>query len=146
MTFESLDQFRNKGSFGFKPDDKLSKVCDAPTDKSGVYIVYGFSNGVKELIYIGISGTRQPDGTLKTRSAGFGGMKDRIVNGHQFGKIPRKRSWPDRMRLENIDFLEVHWYVTYDETVKYFPRDIEITLLRIYESEHHRLPRWNKEL
>jgi hypothetical protein len=43
----------------------------------------------KELIYIGISGRVKKDGSLFIRK---GGMKDRMINGHQFGEEPRKIS------------------------------------------------------
>ena len=55
-------------------------------------MVYALVQNVKELIYVGISGRVDADGRIVIRKAGLGGMKDRIVNGHQFGKVARKRS------------------------------------------------------
>jgi hypothetical protein len=100
--FDELEKYKNKDHFFFKPDDILSQVCNAPDDKSGLYIVYALAKGRIELIYIGISGTEQKEGTLKTRKAGLGGMKDRIVNGHHFGKVPRRKSWPAQMLKEGV--------------------------------------------
>ena len=54
-------------------------------------------------------------------------MKDRIVNGHQFGKIPRYRSWPKQMELDKISNIYIHWFVTHsNEYVTYESRKISI--------------------
>jgi hypothetical protein len=84
------------------------------------------------------------DGTLRTRKVGFGGMKDRIVNGHQFGKVQRRKSWPIQKVKEDILALDVYWYVTYNDTIKHIPRDIEKSLLKKYFKIFGQLPRWNK--
>jgi len=143
--FDELKKYKNNNHFLFKPEDGLSQVCNAPDDKSGVYVVYALSNGRIELIYIGISGLKQKDGTLKTRKAGLGGMKDRIVNGHHFGKTPRRISWPIQMLKENIEALDVYWWVTYENEIRDFPRDVEEALLRRFFDIYGRFPRWNKQ-
>ena len=80
------------------------------------------------------------------RKAGLGGIKDRIVNGHQFGKIPRRKSWPNQMRFENIEALDVYWYVTHNDKFKDCPRELENELLQNHVGLYGRLPRWNNEL
>lgn len=50
------------------------------------------------------------------------------------------------MLKENIDTLDIHWYVTYDGGVKDFPRDLEIELLMQYQSIYGCLPRWNSKI
>lgn len=73
-------------------------------------------------------------------------MKDRIVNGYhpKFGKVKRKYAWPEQMRIENIAFIEVHWWVTWDYKNKDFPMDVEGLLREEYLSEYVRLPEWHK--
>ncbi len=100
--FDELNKYKHNDHFFFKPTDSLTEVCNAPTDKSGVYIVYALKNGKIELIYIGKSGKIKQDGLMLTRKTGLGGIKDRIINGHQFGKIPRRKSWPIQLFKENI--------------------------------------------
>lgn len=52
---------------------KLVSVCNAPTNKSGVYLVWNSTcNGNKELIYIGRSGKKE-NGKIVHRKAGLGG-------------------------------------------------------------------------
>ena len=94
--FDELNKYKQNDHFFLNPKDDLKQVCNAPTNKSGIYIVYALKNGKIELIYIGCSGKIDKDGSMFIRKAGLGGLKDRLVNGHQFGKIPRRISWPNQ--------------------------------------------------
>lgn len=54
---------------------KLVSVCNAPTNKSGVYLVWNSTcNGNKELIYIGRSGKKE-NGKIVHRKAGLGELR-----------------------------------------------------------------------
>lgn len=134
-----LKKYTQNNHFFFKPCNSLQEVCNAPTDKSGVYVVYALKRGRKELIYIGRSGKLKKDGTMFIRKAGLGGLKDRLVNGRQFGTA-RKRSWKTQMLKENIEALNVHWYVTHNDKYTDCPKVLENNLLQGYGSK----PRWNK--
>jgi hypothetical protein len=90
--FDELTKYQSTDHFFFRPVDNLGQVCNASTDKSGVYVVYALKDGRIELIYIGCSGKIKPDGELFIRKAGLCGIKDRLVNGKQFGR-PRRNSW-----------------------------------------------------
>lgn len=144
MDLTELNKYKRHSYFAFNTNDSLQKVCNAPTDKSGIYIVYAVTDNESELIYIGSSGQKNSDGTLKVRKAGLGGMKDRIVNGHQFGKVSRKRSWIMQMQNENINSLKVFWWVTYDNEVKDFPTDVERQLINKFKALNNCLPKWNR--
>lgn len=48
------------------------------------------------------------------------------------------------MKLENIEALDIYWYVTYDEKNKDFPEEIESMLLKFHNTFYEKLPRWNK--
>lgn len=144
--FDDLNKYKEAGHFVVTLKDSLNHVCNAPTDKSGIYLVYALRSGQVELIYIGRSGKIDGNGKMFIRKAGLGGIKDRIVNGHQFGKIPRRVSWPNQMKNENIEALEVYWYVTHDDTCSDCPRILEKKLLTNYLDLYGKLPKWNKEL
>lgn len=105
--FDELNKYEQNDHFFFKRTDGLGQVCNAPTDKSGVYIVYALKNGRVELTYIGRSGKVQEDGAIFIRHAGLGGIKDRIVNGKQFGNR-RRISWPVQMTREKIEALVIY--------------------------------------
>ncbi|MBK6340659.1 MAG: hypothetical protein IPF63_14110 [Bacteroidetes bacterium] len=55
--FDELNKYKQNDHFFFKPTDNLGKVCNAPTDKSGVYVIHALKGGRVELIYIGRSGS-----------------------------------------------------------------------------------------
>ncbi len=143
--FDELIKYKEKGHFFFKPTDNLRQVCNAPNDQSGIYIVYALKNGNIELFYIGCSGKTEKNGSMFIRKAGLGGMKDRLVNGHQFGKIPRRISWPNQMQIENIEALDIYWYGTHNESYTDCPRKLENSLLKKHFEIYGRLPRWNNE-
>jgi len=137
--FDELKKYKNKNHFFFTAKEELETVCNAPKDKSGVYLVYELKNGRIELVYIGSSGKIQNNGTIKNRN---GGLYDRIVNGKQFGQ-PRKKSWKKKLIDENIDAFDIYWYDT--ETTE-IPSFVEATIIQRFFEVQGRLPRWNKEV
>jgi hypothetical protein len=143
--FDELSKYKQTNHFFFKVTDNLSQVCNAPTDKSGVYIIYALKGGRIELIYIGRSGEVKSDGTLFTRKAGLGGLKDRLVNGKQLGE-PRRNSWKTVMRYEKVEALDIYWYATHNDKFIDCPRILENKLLQKHKEIYGRLPKWNNEL
>ncbi|RYY37446.1 MAG: hypothetical protein EOP46_02585 [Sphingobacteriaceae bacterium] len=144
--FDELDKYTERGHFILKQTDVLSKVCNAPSNKSGVYLVYALKKSRVGLIYIGCSGKKKDDGSIFIRKAGLGGMKDRLINGHQFGKIPRRISWISSIKEQQIDALDIYWYATHNTIFLDCPRAVEKTLLNNYYNLYGCLPIWNKEL
>ena len=140
--FDELNKYKQQGHFFFKPDDRLSSVCNAPNNSSGIYLINALENGKVNLIYIGISGRKGSDEKIRHRKDG---LRGRFLTGKQFGNL-RQKTWPNQMRLENIEALDIYWYVTHGLHNKDFPRELEIILLNKYLSLYGRLPRWNKEI
>lgn len=143
--FDELNKYKHNDHFFFKPTDSLGQVCNAPTDKSGLYVIYALKDGRIELIYIGCSGKVKKDGTLFIRKAGLGGLKDRLVNGKQFGN-PRRNSWKAKMLTEKIEALDIYWYVTHTDSFVDCPRVLENKLLQKHLAIYGQLPKWNNEL
>ena len=136
--FEILQKYQHRGSFKFRRFDDLKEVCNAPTDKSGVYMVWTEIGAKRYLLCIGRSGKMVND-VIEHRKAGLGGKKDRLMNGHQFGKIARKRSWPMIMEKQGIAELDVYWYDTgHDDPVV-----VEHALLAEFQDNYGQLPPWN---
>ena len=138
--FDELEKYKQNGHFFFKPSDVLSSVCNAPDNCSGIYCIYALAKGRVTLIYIGISGRRGSDGNIKHRK---GGIRGRFLTGKQFGDR-RCKTWPAKMKEENIEALDIYWWITYDGKVKHFPRDIEEKILRKHHAIFGNLPAWNK--
>jgi hypothetical protein len=144
--FDELEKYKESNHFFLKPNISLGQVCNAPTNKSGVYLVYTMKKGKISLVYIGRSGKVNKDGSMFVRKAALGGIKDRIVNGHQFGKIPRRISWHIQMIKENIEALDIYWYITHNAEYIDCPRILENKLLTRYIEIHGCLPEWNNEV
>jgi len=143
--FKELEKYKETKSFFFELTDTLSRVCNAPRDKSGVYLVYAIEGKQEKLIYIGRSGNKEADGSMFVRKAGSGGIHDRIVGGNQFGGA-RRKSWKKQMEIENIKKMKIYWYVTHNENFVDCPIDVEKAVLTKYYSTHGQLPRWNKTI
>jgi len=139
--FDEDSRYKINNHFFFSNEDDLAKVCNAPKDGSGVYIIYALARGKIELVYIGSSGKMQHDGRMKSRK---GGLYDRIVNGKQFGEA-RKIAWAKKLEKENIDALDIYWYETYNRHDQDIPAYAEGKLLQEYFDMYGRLPTWNKE-
>lgn len=141
-----LKKYKIKGNFSFKSSELLKDKCNAPADQGGVYLIYKIVKEEEILVYIGSSGQRRADGTLKVRG---GGMKDRIVNGYhpnKFGRIDRikrHKAFPEQMQREQIGEIKFYWWVTYDDENSDFPTDIEKRLRDNYCLKFGKLPDWH---
>jgi hypothetical protein len=142
--FDELSKYKHNDHFFFEPIENLREKCNAPNDKSGVYIIYELKNGRIELVYIGRSGEIKSDGKMFIRKSGIGGIKDRLVNGKQFGS-PRRNSWKTKMNIEKIEALDIYWYVTHDKNYEDCPKILENRLLKKHFQIFGRLPKWNNE-
>jgi hypothetical protein len=147
MFENELKKYTINGVFTFTCSESYKEKCNAPINQSGVYLIYKVLNGKEELIYIGSSGQRNKDGTLKTRQ---GGMKDRLVNGYhpnrfsENKRIKRHKAFPQQMQEEKINELKIYWWVTYDTENFDFPTDVETILREKYLDKYSRLPNWHK--
>lgn len=144
--FDELKKYKNNGHFFFNPKDNLAEVCNAPTDKGGLYLIYALKNGRKELVYIGRSGKLEKDGGIVIRKTGLGGIRDRIVNGHHlYSKMAAKKAFPKRMLEENIEALDIYWYITLDENNNDNPILLKKELLKIHAHIYGLKPKWNRK-
>ncbi|RKY76198.1 hypothetical protein DRQ07_10690 [candidate division KSB1 bacterium] len=141
--FDELTKYKNNNHFFFTSNEKLENVCNAPKNKSGIYIVYELKNGRIELVYVDYSGKIQNNGRIKHHT---GGLFDRIVNGYQFGEIPRKISWKQKLFKEKIEALDIYWYDTVNSETIDIPAFVAATIIQRFFEINGRLPRWNKEL
>lgn len=137
--FDILDKYKAQDHFFLTPAQDLQTVCNAPVDKSGVYIIYALKKGRVELIYIGHSGKIEKDGSLSIRKEGLGGLKDEIINGQHV-------AWKKQMTRENIEALNVYWYVTHDTGYTDCPEVLKRDLLRQHQDIFGVFPKWNKSI
>ena len=143
--FDELTKYKNSGHFFFSINDNLKDVCNAPTNKGGIYIVYALKDGQIDGSTLVVQEKLNRTAHFFIREAGLGGLKDRLVNGKQFGS-PRRNSWKTRVQDEGIEALDIYWYATHDENFIDCPRILENKLLQKHQRIFRRLPRWNNEL
>jgi len=134
-----LEEYELHDHFFFKPGDSLATVCNAPDDRFGIYLAYALEEGTRSLVYIGISGNEMEDGPMQQKS---NSLKGQFVSGRQFDNL-RQKSWPTQMKIENIESLEIYWYVVPPHINTGFLRDIEINLLHKHLRSEGSVPRWN---
>lgn len=117
---------------------KLSEVCNAP-EKPGVYLIYQLCKDKVQLVYIGASGTINQKGKFSNQL-----LKGRLIKGKQNGS-PRQDYFQQMMLKDDIDALDIYWWVTYDEDTQHLPMYVEGVLLQKYFEMSGCLPLWNKE-
>jgi hypothetical protein len=134
------ERFPNHNAFRLIPGNPLRRaIKDAKVpNEPGVYLIYGFLAESLSLLYIGMSGKQNSDGTFKVQ-----GIRDRL-KGKQ-GREPRSEFFPRKLHEMGFDMLLFRWFVTYSPVyeVSVSPRDAELELMRQYVAQYCRIPEWN---
>ena len=136
--FAELDKYENKGHFFLEKGDDLKEATKNVPNLPGVYYIVRLSQGNVEVVYIGKSGTIKQDGSFKEQ-----GLQSRL-NNKQDG-IKRQLFFEKKFIEENIEALDVYWFVTFDKSESDLPSYIESLIMQIFFDVHGRLPEWNKE-
>jgi len=114
------------------------QICKSVPDLPGVYYIIRLSNGRIELVYIGKSGPIRQNGQFKDK--GLNGCLNNKQDGHSGQDF-----FESRILKENIDALDIYWFVTFDTKHKDLPGFVEGLLIQRFFEIHGRLPLWNKD-
>ena len=134
--FDELAKYKNNGHFSFERGHTLSQVCNAP-EQPGVYYILMLRKGKIQLVYIGASGTINQKGKFSTQL-----LRGRL-NNKQDGK--KRQHFFEEIMLENeIEALDIYWFVTFDDKHQHIPTYVEALLLQKYFEIYSCLPEWNK--
>ena len=136
--FSETKKYKNNDHFFFKKGDKLAEVSKDVPELPGVYYIFRLARGNVELVYIGKSGTITQSGQFKEQL-----LKCRI-NNKQDG-MKRQKFFDQKMVEENIDGLDIYWFVTTDKNNNDLPGYVEGLLMQRFFEVHGRLPVWNKD-
>jgi len=136
--FDELKRYKNSGHFFFKKGDRLAEVSQEVPELPGVYYILRLARGKIDLVYIGKSGTITQLGTFKDQL-----LKGRINNKQD--NIKRQVFFDKKMAEENIDGLDIYWFVTMDKTNNVLPGYVEGLLMQRFFEVHGKLPLWNKD-
>lgn len=140
--FDVLNDYEKNDHFFYTGKESLESVCNVPNDGIGVFLVYELKNGRIRLVYVGSSDEILQKGAGEIKK---GSIKDRIVNGSQFNE-PRKVSWKKKIADEQIEALDVYWYITSRENYQHNPFLIETQILQTFFEVNGEFPEWNKEI
>jgi hypothetical protein len=135
--FDEVQKYKHKDHFFFKPNDSLSKKCNAP-DEPGVFIIMALASGNVDLVYIGAAGTIQQNGIFKDQ------FLYSLINGRH-GGMRTEDFFKMKMLAEEIEALDIYWYVTFDDRIRDLPGYVVALIMQRHFDIHCSLPRWNKK-
>ena len=121
--FDELRKYKQTGHFFLKPTDSLSEECNAPADKSGVYVIFALKNGRIELVKIGCSNLNE-------------GIKEQIIKEQLLLK--------SKLQQEKIEALDIYWYITQTDKSSDDPRKVMDKVIKTHNVIYGNAPRWNK--
>jgi hypothetical protein len=136
--FDEVRKYKNNGHFFLRRGGLLAEESKAVPELPGVYFIMRLARGHVELVYIGKSGTIKQDMTFKNQ------LLKSSINGKQEG-IKSQDFFDNKMTRENIDALDIYWFVTMDKSNNDLPGYVEGLLMQRFYELYGRLPEWNKE-
>jgi hypothetical protein len=128
--FDETKKYKTQGHFFFKKGNSLKEQSVDVPELPGVYYILRLANGKLDLVYVGKSGTISQSGKFK----------EQLLQ----GTVRAKDFLPQQMAEENIDGLDIYWFVTMDTTNSDLPGYVEGILMQRYFDIHGKLPPWNK--
>ena len=134
--FDELKKYKKNDHFFLMKDGLLSDVSKKVPDMPGVFYIIKLAKGRVELVYIGKSGMANPDDDknqlLRSSINDLqNGTKGQIISDQKF-------------ESENIDGLDIYWFVTFDERHKDLPAFVEGTIMQRHFDIYGKLPKWNR--
>jgi hypothetical protein len=135
--FAEIKKYENNSHFFFSKGQKLAEVSKKVPQLPGVYYIIKLAKGKIELVYIGKSGTISQSGKFKDQL-----LRGRL-NNKQDG-IKRQQFFDAKCEQEEIDALDIYWFVTFDSKHQDIPATVEGQLMQRFFDVHGRLPRWNR--
>ena len=136
--FDETKRYKNNGHFFFRKGESLKQLSKDIPDLPGVYYIVRLAGGRIELVFIGKSGTIKQNGKFNDP-----GLKSQL-NSKQDG-IERQEFFESRILKENIDALDIYWFVTFDKKSQDLPGFVEGLLIQRFFEMYGRLPLWSKE-
>jgi hypothetical protein len=134
--FDELKKYKNKGHFFYESGNSLNEITKEVPDLPGVFYILRLARGGIDIVYIEATGTIQQNKKFKTE-----GLRT-CLNKEQDG-MKRQMLFEMKCALENIDALDINWFVTFDKSHKDLPRFVEGLIMQRFFEVYNRLPLWN---
>lgn len=136
--FDQTNKYTNHGHFFLSPGDNLQEKSSEVPDLPGVYYIIRLAGGGIDLVYIGSSGTVNQNGTFSNQP-----LRGELID-KQDG-MKRQQYFDQKMKQEDIEALDIYWFVTFDENHQDLPGYVEGVLMQRYFEIYGNLPPWNKK-
>ena len=127
--FDETKKYKNNGHFFFQKGNKFIEVSKDVPELPGVYYIIRLANNRVDLVYIG-------------KMVGAYGIRIHDEKG-EFNSP--QQFFDKKMIEENIDGLDIYWFVTMDKTNDDLPGYVEGLLMQRHFDLHGKLPPWNNE-
>jgi len=122
--FSETKKYKQQGHFFFQKGNSLKEQSKEVPDLPGIYYILRLAKGKVDLVYIG----KSVGATLV------------VALSHN----DQQKYFENKMTKENIDGLDIYWFVTMDKNNNDLPGYVEGLLLQRYFDVHGKLPPWNK--
>ena len=129
--FDETKKYKTQGHFFFKKGNSLKEQSVDVPELPGVYYILRLAKGKVDLVYVGKS-----DNDLQSGSTVGASLADALTQA--------VAQFENKMTEENIDALDIYWFVTMDKTNNDLPGYVEGILMQRYFDIHGKLPPWNK--
>lgn len=129
--FDETKKYKTQGHFFFKKGNSLKEQSVDVPELPGVYYILRLAKGKVDLVYVGKS-----DNDLQSGLTVAASLADALTQA--------VAQFENKMTEENIDGLDIYWFVTMDKTNNDLPGYVEGILMQRYFDIHGKLPPWNK--
>lgn len=128
--FDELRKYKNNDHFFLKKGDLLSAKSKEVPEMPGMYYVIKLAQGRIELVYIGLSGMINGDDSKSQL------LRSCIIKQQLF--------FAQKFVDENIEGLDIYWFVTFDGKNKDLPSFVEGQIMQRFFDQNERMPVWNR--
>lgn len=128
--FDELEKYEKNDHFFLKEGDHLSAKSKEVPEMPGVFLVIKLARGRVELVYIGSSDMTN-ENISKSKL-----LRTSLVNQQLF--------FEQKFVEENIDGLDIYWYVTFDNKNKDLPLFVQGQIMQMFYDQNGRMPKWNR--
>ena len=137
MNFKAIRKYKNSGTVFLSADNNLRQETKVIPDLPGVYMFSTVKGKHNTLQYVGSSGSILQSGKFK------GQMMRGRINNKMNSKQSRAQFFKDYFDKDDIDFISINWFNTYDDEYLDLPKYVEACMLQEYFSLFGKLPPWN---
>lgn len=136
--FSAIKPYKNADHFFYKLGDNLKKHAEKLPDLPGAFIVFSLAHGRIRMVYVGATQVENRKQGIKAV-----GLKSYLNN----TTICRRYEdeWNARIATDDMDALDVYWYVTIDNEKKNdLPAYVKARVVQEFFDVQGCLPAWQE--